>query len=385
MSAKMVPAIIILAGLAAVAVVAALPKKAEVLTVVPPLPVNVQVEQIVPVEVFADTFELEGKVEPDMVIKVSAEVPGRIERYGPYSGPDPDRKGQQLDDGDFIRASEPLMYLNTELLDAAYKQAKASYEKDLRDLDRFKEAMSKGVATQKELDTAQASLELSQATLQQVKAQLDRTTIFAPVSGIINNLTMKVGEYVQPGTSCAEIVNNDTVKVVVNIPEQDIRYFKVGQGQEIMGRFDGVVVFRGQITYIGEVADPLTLTTRLEISVPNQDRKLYSGQIVAVKMKRQDLHNVVLIPLDAVIPLEDGYMVYVVQDGKAQPVENIRIDLQSIRGKRVRVLSGLSGGEILVLAPGNRMCGPGQAVRIIDQPAELQGELLTIQDGGPKK
>ena len=361
---KLICILIIVGGLVAVTIIAAVPKNKSEPQVLPPPPVNVMVEQIAVIETMPDQFELDGTVEPNLVVNVAAEVPGRIERYGPYTGSNGERKAQQLDEGDPILAGQPLMYLNTELLQAAYNQAKAQYEQDQRDYARFKEARLRNVATQKEIDNARTALELSKANLQQVKAQLDRTTIFAPVSGIINRLAAEVGEYVQPGMTCAEIVDNETVKIVVNVPEQDISYFTVGQEQQILDRLNDQVSFQGKISYISEVAEPLARTTRVEISLPNKDKKLHSGQIVAVRMKRQDLHNAIMIPLDAIIPLEDGYMVYVVEDGKALPKNNIRIDIRSIKGKRIRVLSGLNDGEQLIVK-GQQMCGPSQPVNII--------------------
>ena len=378
---KLVPLLIIFAALLVIAVIALLPEDKAEPKSTPPPPVNVVVERIELIASMPDEFQLDGKVEPNLIVQVSAEVDGRIERYGPYTGPDKQRQGQQLDEGDFIQAGEPLIYLNTELLQAAYDQSKAQYEQDLRNHELFKSARSRNIATQKELDEARTSLELSKATLQEVKAKLDRTVIRAPVSGIINRLSSEVGEYVQAGMACVQIVDTETVKIIVNVPEQDISYFAVGQPQKIFVQCQGQVkTITGPISYISEVAEPVAHTTRIEISVPNTDHELHSGQFVTVKLKRRDLKNVIMVPLDAIIPLEDGYLCYVVEGGKAQPRETIQIDLRSIKGKHIRVLAGLEAGDQLILFPGNHLCGPGQKIKIISkEPAQLRSKTISQQ------
>lgn len=369
--ARLVPAMIIVAGLVCLVIIGMLPKPEESVESLPPQAVNVVVEKVVPIASLPDTLELDGEVEPNLLVKVAAEVAGRVERYGQRAEPNATNPGDQLQEGDSIQAGAPLMYLNTDLLQASYNQAEAKHEFDLRQYERIKQAYQRNVATNSQLDEAQTSLELSEATLAEVKAKLDRTTIFAPLSGVINRLMAEVGEYVQEGTACAEIVDNSTIKVVVNVPEAEIHYFEVGQQQRIYDRLQDSLNLLGQITYISQVADSQTRTTRVEISVPNRDEALHSGQIVNVCLKRRDLTNAIMVPIEAIIPLEHGYIIYVVQDEKAKSVHDVQINVRFIRGKRILVTNGLKGGEQLIVK-GQWMCGDGQPVKIISEESAEQ-------------
>ena len=369
---KLLPLLIILIGLAVVGVIYKLPADKAEPEIVPPPPVNVTVERVTVISTVPDEFMLDATVEPNRVVKVAAEVAGRIERYG-------QQDARSLKEGDFIEAGAALMHLNTDLLQAAYNQIKAQYEFDVRNYARIEEARKRNVATQKELDEAGTNLALRKAAMDEVKANLERTEISSPVNGIVNRLPVEIGEFVQPGTICAEVVDKETVKVVVNISERDIGYFKVGQEQKIFVDYNGeAMTLSGEITYISEMAEELAHTTRVEISIPNEENKFHSGQFVTVRLKRQDLKDVIMVPLDAIIPLENGYMVYVVEDGKAQPRENIRIDILSIKGKRIRVVSGLEGGQELIVK-GNWMCGPGQEVRVISRESQQPSSQDSVQ------
>ncbi len=337
----------------------------------PPEPVNVTVEVIEIISTLADTFELDGKVEPNVVVRVSAEVAGRIERYGEYKDANGRPSGRQLRKGDRIRAGEPLVYIDKSVLQARYDCANASYEFDRRDYDRVRKAHDRKVATPLDLDLAKTKIALSKAALAEARAMRDRTTILAPVSGIVNRLPVEVGERAEPGEVCAEIVDVDTVKIVVNVPEREIAWLDLDEKQRIFDRLDSTLKLTAPITYISAVADEQSLTTRVEITVPNKDRRLHAGTTVNVRLKRRDLKDVIMIPLAAVIPLEKGHMVYVVNDGKAKAI-TVKIDIRSIRDDRVRIdpKDSLKAGDKLIVE-GYWRCGPGQAVRIIGDPATM--------------
>ena len=281
---KLLPLLIILIGLASVAVIYKLPADKAEPEVLPPKPVNVTVERVEVISTVPDEFVLDATVEPNRVVKVAAEVAGRIDRYG-------QRKGKQLKEGDFIDTGAALMYLNTDLLQAAYDQVKAQYEFDVRNYARIEQARQQNVATHKELDETATNLALSKATLDEVEANLERTKIISPASGVLNSLPVEIGEFVQPGTVCAEVVDSRTVKVVVNISEKDINFFEVGQEQEIFVDYNGTALtINGEITYISEVAEELAHTTRVEISIPNEEDEFHSGQFVTVRPWRYPLY-----------------------------------------------------------------------------------------------
>jgi len=344
--APVIVAVVLLAAAVFVAVVAILPAPGKK---VPPkrvAPVNVTVRRIEPQRDFRDTFTLPGSVEPNRVVRVAAEVAGRIEKI-------PSREGRPCQAGD------RLVLLNTDLLQAEFDRAKATMDFDAREADRMAALAARGSATSNELDQARTKAAASSAALDAARARLERAVISAPIDGVLNRLPVEVGEYVSPGDVVAEVVDIDTALVVVDVPERDIRHLKVGQREEVRLEALGSGRLTGTIRYISEVADPNARTTRVEIELDNTACLLRSGQIVLVRLLRRVLPEVILIPLDAVIPLEKEYRVYVVADGKAQPRA---VKLGFLKGRRVQVLSGLAPGDRLITR-GQYYCGPGQAVQ----------------------
>ncbi len=341
------------------------PPKPEV--VVPP--VNVTVQTVAPITEMPDTFDLTAVVGPDRIFRVAAEVPARKEK--PADRPADIRwrgkmlpAGQPLEDGEPVVAGQPILYLNRALLEARYQQARAQHEFDEIEFARLSGLYTSATASKTELDNARTRRDVSKALLDAAREELNRTTVFAPIDGILNKLTVEVGEYASPGDSVAEIVNINPVKVTADVPERDVHYLELGESAQIFLFSPDRPEVTGPITYISELADAGTRTTRIEVTVPNPDYRLRSGQIVKVRLTRQVLNDVILIPLDSVIPLENGHEVYVVDSQNQAQRRNVRLGF--IRGRSVQVLDGLADGDRLIVA-GQRYVSAGQAVAVVEE------------------
>ena len=389
--------------------------------------VNVTVETVRALPSFDDEFEIPAVVEPNEVVRISAEEAARVESYGlrpaemVYQGRTLP-KGQPICEGELVAAGQPLMQLNRDLLQAQYAQAEAQQQFDAAEVARFRELRQRNVATDKELEDVLTRLKVSQAALEAAKTRLDRCVIYSPMAGVLNRLPVKVGEFVAPGTAVAEIVDVDTVKVAVDVPERDIGYLRLNDAVRVAPAYADRSPFVGRISYISAVAEAATRTTRVEVKAPNRDRRLRSGQIVSVWLRRQSLSDVVMVPLAAVIPLERGKMVFVERDGRAE-ARQIDIQITMIRSRgslrstgilpvsttgvppvpgtpgagvprttaetavghtgetpvlpetpatplpdepMVRVLAGLASGDRLIV-DGHRFCAPGQQVRVVQE------------------
>ncbi|MDQ7779232.1 MAG: efflux RND transporter periplasmic adaptor subunit [Planctomycetota bacterium] len=343
--------VIVLASLAAVTAVVMMPKRSRDTMPAEAPPVNVTVMTVTAEPEFVDTFDLPAVVEPNLVVTVSAEVAGRVERI-------PSKKGSLVQVGDL------LIQLNEDLLRPEFEGAEAQYKHDQTEYERVANLVKEKVRPSRDLDNATTQLADSKARLAEVRARLERARIVAPGAGLLNDLFVEEGEYVQAGTPLAELVDIGKVKVVVDVPERDIACFAVGQKTKIFaGAKDQKEPPVGDITFISRLADPRTRSTRMEISLDNGKGLFLSGQIVTARLTRRVLRDVVFVPLLAVIPMEEGKTVYVVNSTEAQRRE---VELGLIRGDRVQVTRGLSPGDRLIIA-GHYFVAPGQKVNVVEE------------------
>jgi membrane fusion protein, multidrug efflux system len=372
---------LLLAGVVVVGLIASMPTPRTPVPPVERVPVNVKVQRVEPIPEIVDTFELTAVVQPYTVVRVSAEVPGRIEGYGARSaaarwqgGALP--AGSKIAEGQPVTAGDPLVILNRDLLQARFDRASAQYDYDEQEYRRVLSLYERGNASSTEMRLARTRHDVSKADLDEAERSLARATIVAPISGILNGWPMDPGEYAAPGDAVAEIVDIEKVKVCADVPEREVGYLRVGQTAEVFSSPKDTAPLTGAITYINALADQATRTTRIEVTVQNRipetvsptasqpassEYRLHSGQIVDVRLTRRTLHDVTMIPLASVIPLEDGKEVYVVIDGKA---ERRAVELGFIRGRSIQVTRGLGLGDLLII-DGHRLVSHGQPVNIV--------------------
>jgi membrane fusion protein (multidrug efflux system) len=343
--------VIIIIAITILTAVSKIPKRDRFAEPTEAAPVNVTVMTVKEEPEFAATFDLPAVVEPNRIVTVAAEIEGRVERI-------------PLAEGNTVKADQLIVKLNEDLIRPQFEIAKAQLKRNELEYKRMKELVENDATSQSDFDNAETNRDVSKAQLEEVRARLERTDINAPITGILNDILVEEGEYVQAGTPVAEIVDVKTVKVLVDVPERDIAFFEVGAEVEVFLNYrDRDKTLTGTITFISELADPATRTTSVEITLPNEKGFLRSGQIVRVGLTRRILEDAILIPLLAVIPTENGNAVYVVVSGEAQR-RDVKLDV--IKSDRVVVEDGLRPGEKLIIA-GHRFVAPGQKVNIVEE------------------
>lgn len=330
--------------------------------------INVSVEAVQPVAERADEILLPATVEANRIVHVAAEVPGRIDAV-------------LCEEGAACARGDQLVRLNTDLLQAEFDRVKSQAEFDRREYERIAALEEGGAATERQVEEAKSRLEISEANLAYTRSQLERAKIVAPIGGILDRVPVEEGEYLQPGMRVASIVEMDVVKVLVDVPEPDVGYFRVGDTAEVLYRNNGEERSRtGEVAYISEVADTRTRTTPLEIRVKNDDGALNVGQIVKVRLTRRVLKDLIMVPLLAVIPLDRGNRVYVVEDdiARVRAVETTRFIRKDENGiDRVQIVSGLEPGDRLIV-DGHRFVGDGQEVEVVATGAEAL-QILKVE------
>ncbi|OGG50627.1 hypothetical protein A3C18_03955 [Candidatus Kaiserbacteria bacterium RIFCSPHIGHO2_02_FULL_54_11b] len=182
---------------------------------------------------------------------------------------------------------------------------------------------------------AKASLKQAQGALAAARANLEKSIIRAPISGTINSLSLKRGDYVQMSSPVLTVANNRALEIVAYITENDAREIAVGQKASI----DDAT---GVVTHIAPALDPLTKKIEVRIGVENA-KDLINGQSVLVSIVRTSVvvedASRITIPIAAVKVESDRTTVFSVEGGVlvAHPVV-----LGALLGERVVVSSGLT-------------------------------------------
>ncbi len=202
-----------------------------------------------------------GKIKPIKEVKISAYVAAKIVDL-------------PVEDGDRVKKGEILVQLDPARYSAAVKQAEAQMklaEVRLEQAElvyqRQKELFEKKLTSQEQFDSARAEYNIAiaeydrnKAILEQAKDDLSKTTITAPMSGVITELNAEVGEIVMigtmnnPGTVIMTISDLSEIEVEVEVDETDIALVKEGQETKIEIDAFPDSVFKGKLTEIGNTA-----------------------------------------------------------------------------------------------------------------------------------
>lgn len=235
-----------------------------------------------------------------------------------------------------------------------YTVAKSQYENAKEQLALIKQSLPKSI------DALKAQVAQAQAAVDLIKTNIENSVIKAPVSGMISSKQIEPGEMCQAGVALGAVVNIDRIKVVINVPEEDIN--KLKDGQEATVNVDALGN-EGRIKSKISIVSPASGASRLfqvKIEMENKEHRLKPGMFANVNVVRGIKENVITVPKDAVLIKKHGNVVYVVKEGKA---EERLVKVGVTNGDRVEITEGLKEGETVVTS-GQNMLTEGSAVKI---------------------
>lgn len=304
-----------------------------------------------------DKINLPAQIDPYEEVWVKTEVPGQVIEVLVKEG-QMVKKGQvlmKLDDRDY----------RTRLarIEANYKLAKLNHE-------RTKTLVKKKIAAPTKLDEIEAQLKDLTAQRNEATVALSRTSITTPLSSLLNEISAKMGDYIGVGDPVAQILEIDTVKVTVGVPESDVvAIFDLNEADIIIEAL-GKRRVKGNKIFLSRKPRTLSRLFDLELSVPNPDGRILPGMFARVELVKHVYEDAVALPLYAIITQEDERFVFIEKEGR---VEKRRVTLGTLIGWQAHITSGLKAGERVVVV-GHRLLDNGQAVKVIknvSNPSEI--------------
>jgi len=182
-----------------------------------------------------------------------------------------------------------------------YEKSLADYKTALEDLKSLKVKSNEGRIE------AEAKTLKARADVDEIKAKIRKSTIKAPISGIVSAKKKWTGEGINPGDSViATIIRIDEVYAEADVNERNIGLIKAGQQAEVIADAYPDMSFTGKIHMISPTIDTDSRTLKVMVKVPNGRRLLKPGMFVRVRIILDSLKDVVTVPQDAVITTKDG-------------------------------------------------------------------------------
>ncbi len=323
----------------------------------PPIPVEVAMPDRGDVyDLFSGTAPIEAFAEADVVAKVAGEV-----------------RELRSEEGDTVAEGAVLAKLDGDRLALELNESQARLDKLKSDYSRNVNLREKGLISEGDFDKLKYDLEALQASHNLAKLELDYTSIRAPITGVVSERFVRVGNTVEIGDPLFRVTSLDPLVAYLFVPEREYRRIEVGKPVGIQIDALGDTTILASVTRMSPVIDPATGTFKLTIEISDETRRIKPGMFARIGVVVDQRENTLRIPRSALLEDDLVTSLYVVEDGVAvqREVETGYSD----RGM-VEIISGISEDERIVTV-GQLGLSEGARVSVIGEEDEDSDEAVS--------
>ena len=280
---------------------------------------------------FDNNLSLSGSIEANEQVEIRSEVSGVVQAI-------------YFKEGSFVTKGQVLLKVSDAELRAQFRQANTKQSLASENERRAKLLLQKEAISQEEYDISNADFRSTQAQSQLIAAQIAKTVLKAPFSGKIGLRSISPGTYISPTVLVANLVNTSKVKITFSIPEKYVSQIK--QNAKLTFSISGSdKKYSASIYAVEPGVDVNTRTLQVRAIADNDRGELLPGSYATVTLPLDKIVNAIVVPTEAIIPVQNGKKVFVSYNGFAKEVlveTAIRTDASII------VLSGLKAGDTIV-------------------------------------
>jgi membrane fusion protein, multidrug efflux system len=274
-----------------------------------------------------------GTILANEEVEIRSEVSGKITRL-------------YFKEGQYAQKGAMLLKINDDDLQAQLK--KFEYNKKLAEDNeaRQRRLLEIEAISQREYEISLTSVKTIEADIENIKAQLAKTSVRAPFSGKLGLRYVSEGSYITPTTRISTLTNTNPAKVEFSVPAKYADAIR--QGSRIDFQVESSEQkHNGNVYAVDPKIDPQTRTLQMRATSANSNGTLLPGAFARIELIIGNKGTAITIPTEALIPEQSGHRVFVVKNGKANP-QTVEL---GVRGDRnVEITSGLSAGDTLIVA-----------------------------------
>jgi RND family efflux transporter MFP subunit len=321
-----------------------------------------------------DVREFAGTVKASYTYVISAKVGGRLLALNKRIG-DPVAANEsigRIDDTEFRNALDEAQ-TQVRVSRASLEEAKAQLVHTERELERTKGLVSKGIASQSELDAqetqaetqrsrhelAKAQLEQRQVVLSQAKTNFEYTQIRALQGGFVAVRHVDGGTLLSVGSPIVTVVGLDTVFVELAVTEKDYQSIKPGKPASVSTDAIPGQTFEGIVYRMAPYFQSASRTATVEVALKNTARQLKPGMFARINIKLNEDGAAKVVPSQALVEKDGKYSLFIL--GDSATVKNVPVQVGINDGIFAQILSPANlDGKVVTL--GQHLLKPGSKV-----------------------
>ena len=266
------------------------------------------------------------------------------------------------EEGDVVRAEQPLAQLDTERLSLELARSEAQLERLKAAYERAEKMFKARMISPNDHDDARFAYQAEQTNLRLREYELKEATIRATLDGVVTRRHIKVGQTLNQNAPAFEMKRLDAIEAELNVPEREIGSIRAGQYARV--RIDALPDdrFDGEVARVAPEVDPTSGTFRVTVALENQDHRLKPGMFARVDVRVDRRPDALLAPLEAVVARRDESSIFVVEGGV---VERRTVLTGYVSDGNIEIESGANEGE-WVVTTGQDGLRHGARVHVVD-------------------
>ena len=307
-----------------------------------------------------DAILATGQIEAMQSIDLRPEVEGRLVQI-------------LVREGALVARGTPLFKIDDAELKAQVAEVTAERDLARQSLTRTRDLLSQKASSQAELERAEATMRSNEAQLERLKVKLDRTLVRAPFAGVVGQRFVSLGDYVNSDTRLVSLQTVTPQRASFQVPERYADQLELGQRVSFRVAALPGRDFSGKVDFVDPMVKLPGRTIMVKAVVPNPRRELQSGMFIEARLATDVRPKAVVIPEDAVLPLQGASFVWVVNNGKAT---RRQVELGVRTPGFVEVKNGVESNEQVVVGGQERLAegAPVQAKLVERRPATASEE-----------
>ena len=267
-----------------------------------------------------------------------------------------------FEDGQSVRKDQILVKLDDGEARYQLAEAKSALREQMKQTERFRKLAETNSTSRSRLDEERSLLEIAEARVAFLEAQLRDYTIRAPFSGTLGIRQVSKGAVVDSDTILTNLDDTTINKLDFTVPETYLGALDIDMNVAAQSPAYPDRKFKGTVTAISSRVDPETRTLTVRARIPNPGQLLKPGMLLTVELLK-DLTQALIIPEEAVILDRDKKFVLLVK------ADNTVEKREIVTGRRtpgkVEIISGLKSGQQVVISGITRV-RPGGSVNVVE-------------------
>lgn len=301
-------------------------------------------------EPFSHFLEVQGKVDGEDNIGVSAQMPGVVTAI-------------YVKEGDRVRKGQVLAQTESSAMQQQYESAKTQLDFATNVYNKQKALWDQQIGSEIQFLTAKTNKESAEKSVAALGEQLEMTRIKSPINGTIEEVNLKVGQMAQPGMPAIRVVNFSSVKVVAQIAEAYASRVKPG-AKVIVSIPDLGKDIEAKVDFTSKYIDPVNRTFLTEIRLKPGQIEYRANMIARVKINDYINPEAMIVPVSVVREAADGKYIYVAENVNGKMLAKRRtVEVGQTYNGMAEITSGIKPGDKVITTGYNNLV-EGQPLKV---------------------